>query len=156
MPPQELDAKTALGESRWPPALALVLFMAINIALRVWLPHEGAVRVAWAVPAVEGVLLVLLLIGPATGASERRWIRPLAVTFVLVLVLAALWATAVLIRDLIDGSGVTQSPSELLASGAVVWLGVFGGLNLLGTGCVVLLALVVFGYIFLLQTLAGF
>jgi len=123
VPPPELDAETALGESRWPPALALVAFMGINIALRVWLPHEGAVRVAWAVPAVEGVLLVLLLIGPATGARERRWIRPLAVMFVLVLVLAALWATAVLIRDLIDGSGVTQSPSELLASGAVVWLG---------------------------------
>jgi hypothetical protein len=121
--PPELDAEATLGESRWPPALALVLFMAINVALRVWLPREGAVRVAWAVPAVEAVLLVLLLIGPATGARERRWIRPLAITFVLVLVLAALWATAVLIRDLIEGVGVTESPSELLASGAVVWLG---------------------------------
>jgi len=117
----ELPAEAELGESRWPPALALILFMAINIALRVWLPDEGAIRVPWAVPAVEGVLLVLLLLGPAAG--DRKRIRPLAVTFVVVLVLAALWATGVLIRDLILGVGVTVSPSELLASGAVVWLG---------------------------------
>ncbi|HEY1317405.1 MAG TPA: hypothetical protein VGF10_09330 [Gaiella sp.] len=118
-----LGGDATLGESRWPPALALLAFMAINIALRVWLPGEAAIRFAWAVPAVEGVLLALLLLGPATSARERGWLRPLAVTFVVVLVLAALWATAMLIRDLIDGSGVTESPSELLASGAVVWLG---------------------------------
>ena len=121
--PPDLDAETSLGEPRWPPALALLAFMAINVALRVWLPHETAVGVPWAVPAIEAVLLALLLLGPATGTRPRRWLRPVAVTFVLVLVLAALWATAVLIRDLIDGTGVTQSPSELLASGAVVWLG---------------------------------
>ena len=40
-----------------------------------------------------------------------------------VLVAAALWSTAVLVHDLIEGTGVTQKPSELLASGAVVWLG---------------------------------
>ena len=118
----EPEAELRLGESRWPPALALLLFLVLNVALRVWLPHEGAIRAPWAVPTVEGVLLVLLLIGPGT-ARERRWLRPVAVTFVVVLVLAALWATAVLIRDLIDGVGVTNSPSELLASGAVVWLG---------------------------------
>jgi hypothetical protein len=119
----ELPAEDLLGESRWPPAIALVLFMAINVALRIWLPGEGAIRVPWAVPAVEAVLLALLLLGPATGARERKRIRPLAVTFVVVLVLAALWATVVLIRDLILGVGVTVSPSELLASGGVVWLG---------------------------------
>src|SRR4029450_13644235 len=32
-------------------------------------------------------------------------------------------ATALLVVDLIKGSGVTNSPSELLASGGVVWLG---------------------------------
>ena len=116
-------ADISLGESRWPPAVALIVFMGANIALRVWLPHEGAIRAPWAVPVVEGVLLVLLLLGPATGVKERKWLRPLAVTFVVVLVMAALWATAVLIRDLIKGVGVSVSPSELLASGAIVWLG---------------------------------
>jgi hypothetical protein len=45
------------------------------------------------------------------------------VTLVCVLVAAALWATILLIHDLIEGSGVTNSPRELLASGGVVWLG---------------------------------
>jgi hypothetical protein len=119
-PPGEAN----IGESRWPPALALLLFMALNIALRVWLPHEGAVRVVWLVPAIEAVLLVLLLVG-ATGHLARRtpWVRRVAVTFVVVLVLAALWSTALLVYDLVKGIGVTTSPTKLLATGAVVWLG---------------------------------
>ncbi len=118
-----VDPELPIGESRWPPALALLAFMTINIALRVWLPNDSPVRVAWLVPAIEGVLLAILLLGPATVPESRRWVRRIAVTFVLVLVLAALWATVLLIYDLIEGSGVTESPRELLASGGVVWLG---------------------------------
>src|SRR4029453_99718 len=36
---------------------------------------------------------------------------------------AALWATVLLVYDLIKGIGVTNSPTQLLASGALVWLG---------------------------------
>ena len=113
-----------LGESRWPPALALLGFMTINIALRVWLPNDSPVRVAWLVPAVEGVLLVVLLASdPNTLRKNARWLRPLGIALVLVLVAAALWSTVLLIYDLIKGSGVTESPTKLLASGGVVWLG---------------------------------
>jgi hypothetical protein len=100
--------------------------MALNIGLRVWLPNEGAIRVPWLVPAIEAVLLAVLLVGnPGAGslAAYRRWLRPITVTLVVVLVLAALWATVLLIYDLIKGLGVTNSPGELLASGALVWLG---------------------------------
>jgi hypothetical protein len=38
-------------------------------------------------------------------------------------VAAALWATVLLVYDLIKGRGVTNSPSELLATGGLVWLG---------------------------------
>jgi hypothetical protein len=119
-----LPGEATIGESRWPPAVALILFMALNIALRVWLPREGAVRVVWLVPAIEAVLLLLLLVG-ATGQLARRtpWLRRVAVTFVVLLVLAALWSTALLVYDLVKGIGVTTSPSRLLATGAVVWLG---------------------------------
>ena len=120
----EPQPEVTFGESRLPPALALIAFMAINIALRVWLPHEGAVRVPWLVPAIEAVLLAVLLgTDPNTLRTHARWLRPLGVTLVVVLVVAALWATTLLIYDLIKGTGVTQSPSELLASGGVVWLG---------------------------------
>jgi hypothetical protein len=113
-----------LGESRWPPALALVAFLALNIALRVWLPNEGAIRVAWLLPAIEAVLLFVLLAGdPARLAPRRHWLRPVLVALVCFLVAAALWATVLLVYDLIKGIGVTNSPQELLASGGLVWLG---------------------------------
>ncbi len=115
------DDDVGIGESRWPPVLALVVFMALNIAIRVWLPNEGAVRTPWLLPLIEGLLLAVLIAHP--GRTARRWVRPLAVTLVVVLVVAALWATALLVSDLIRGHGVTNDPSELLASGALVWLG---------------------------------
>jgi uncharacterized membrane protein len=113
-----------IGESRWPPALALLGFMGLNIALRVWLPHEGAVRIPWLVPGVEGLLLVALLwTDPNRLARRTPTLRRVSVTLVSLLVAAALWATVLLIHDLIAGTGVSQSPTKLLASGAVVWLG---------------------------------
>jgi hypothetical protein len=113
-----------LGESRWPPALALVAFLGLNVALRVWLPHGGAVRAAWLLPSIEGVLLLVLLAGdPARLAPRAPWLRPLLVGLVSVLVLAALWSTVLLVYDLIKGIGVSNDPAELLASGGLVWLG---------------------------------
>jgi hypothetical protein len=113
-----------LGESRWPPALALIAFLALNIALRLWLPSQGAVRVPWLLPAIEAFLLCLLLFGdPARLAPRARWLRPLIVALVCLLVASALWATALLVYDLIKGIGVTNSPQELLASGGLTWVG---------------------------------
>ena len=113
-----------LGESRWPPAIALIAFITLNIALRVWLPNEGAIRVVWLLPAVETLLLVVLVAGdPARLAARRSWVRPLLVALVCALVAAALWATLLLVYDLVKGIGVTTSPEELLASGGLVWIG---------------------------------
>jgi GNAT superfamily N-acetyltransferase len=103
-----------IGESRWPPIAAIVVFIALNVALRLWLPREGAIRLPWLLPGIEVVLLVVLITSDPTGVAER---------LVGLLVLAALWATAFLVDDLIRGKGVSNKPSELLASGAVVWLG---------------------------------
>jgi hypothetical protein len=115
---------TSLGESRVPPAAALLLFMALNIALRVWLPDGGVVRVPWLVPAVEAVLLLLLVARDPVGLAKRtRWLHRLTLTLVCLLVASALWTTALLVYDLIKGTGVANKPAELLATGAVVWLG---------------------------------
>ena len=97
--------------------------MAVNIAVRVWLPQEGVIRVAWLAPAIEAVLLVVLFAANPGNPAERRRLRRLAVGLVGVLVLAALWSTALLIDDLIEGKGNTDKPADLLASGALVWLG---------------------------------
>jgi hypothetical protein len=112
-----------LGESRWPPLVTIVVFMAMNIALRLWLPREAAVRVPWLLPGIEAALLVVLLTSNPSGLVERRRMRRVALALVDLLVAAALWATAFLVRDLIKGTGVSNDASELLASGAVVWLG---------------------------------
>jgi energy-coupling factor transporter transmembrane protein EcfT len=118
----EAPREEPIGESRWPPALALLVFMALNIAIRFWLPSESSVRVPWLIPGIEAVLVIVLLVG-RPAHLPRRTIRRVAVTLVVVLVLAALWATALLVKDLIRAEGVTQKPTELLASGAVIWLG---------------------------------
>jgi hypothetical protein len=117
-------AETGIGESRWPPALALVAFIAVNVGLRLWLPHEGAIRLPWLVPAVEAVLLVALIVAnPGNISRHGPWPRRVAVGLVVLLVAAALWATILLVYDLVKGIGVTKSATELLASGAVIWLG---------------------------------
>ena len=117
----------SLGESRLPPAIALIVFMAINIALRVWLPRGGAIRLPWLVPAVELVVLVLLVLlltsDPDSVRRRARWLHKLSVTFVCLLVAGALWATTLLVYDLVKGIGETNSPTKLLATGSVVWLG---------------------------------
>jgi uncharacterized membrane protein len=113
-----------IGESRLPPAAALLVFMVLNIGLRVWLPRASPLRLIWLAPTVEGILLaVLLLSDPVELRKHLRWVRPAALALVTILVLAALWATALLVHDLIKGTGVTNDPAELLASGALVWLG---------------------------------
>ena len=79
---------------------------------------------AWLVPSVEAVLLVALVAGnPARLARRTPWARRVVLGLVVVLVVAALWSTVLLVYDLIKGTGVTQSPSKLLASGGLVWLG---------------------------------
>ena len=98
--------------------------MAFTIAVRLWLPSDAAVRVAWLVPAAEAVLLVALVAGhPARSARRARSAHRVVLTLVVLLVVAALWATVLLVYDLINGRGVSNSPTELLASGALVWLG---------------------------------
>jgi len=122
--PAEETPAARLGESRWPPALALIAFLGLNIALRIWLPAAGPIRLPWLLPAVEACLLFVLFAGdPARLAPRRPWLRPLLVGLVCLLVAAALWATVLLVYDLIKGIGVTNSPQELLASGGLVWLG---------------------------------
>jgi hypothetical protein len=120
----ETAEQEPLPESRWPPAGALVVYLALNIGIRVWLPGQSSVRLRWLLPTLELALLVALVWGePARLARRTPWVRRIALAIVLVLVAAALWATALLVYDLIRGHGVSQSPTKLLASGALVWLG---------------------------------
>jgi hypothetical protein len=114
---------SAIGESRWPPVIALVAFMAVHVAVHVWLPETAEVRVPWLIPTLEGILLLALLTVNPSGPLEARRRHLGALGIVMLLVLAALWATGILIRDLIQGVGVAQDAGYLLAAALVVWFG---------------------------------
>ena len=70
-----------------------------------------------------GGLLLVALIAADPGAITRRTrlLRGLSIGLVCVLVLGALWATVVLISDLIHGGPETNSAGDLLAAGSIVW-----------------------------------
>jgi hypothetical protein len=114
----------ALGESRWPPAVAVLVFIILNISLRVWLPSDRAIGVPWLLPAVEvGLLGVLLVADPTSDKRRALQLRRAAIVLVFLLLAAALWATGVLIEHLVTGDKQTSDGARLLASGSLVWLG---------------------------------
>jgi hypothetical protein len=111
-------------EPRWPIALTLGFFIAVTIALRVAAPNRSSLGPDWLVPGIEiGLLLLLLVADPARVSGHRRWLRRLAIALVTLLAGAALASTGVLITDLIRGGKVTEAAADLLASGALIWLG---------------------------------
>ncbi len=113
-----------MGESRWPPVIAVVLFMVAHITVHLWLPGTTeVVRAPWLIPALEAVLLVALVTVDPVGIAEARRRRQGALVIVGLLVLAALYGTGVLIRDLIQGTGVANEAGYLLAAALVVWSG---------------------------------
>jgi len=116
-------AAEPLGESRWPPVLAIFVFLVMNIAVREWLPGEGAIHVPWLLPTIEIILLLVLVTSDPLTLGQRRRLHRVALTLAGILVAAALWATVLLVADLLRGTGVTNSPDQLLASGGIVWLG---------------------------------
>jgi hypothetical protein len=57
-------------ESRWPPVATVLVFMALNIGIRIWLPDMGLVHVPFLVPALEAVLLVVIATWHPTSPAE--------------------------------------------------------------------------------------
>jgi hypothetical protein len=107
------------GEARWPMAGAVLA----AIVLTILLPDAMRLGPTWLLPLVEGVLLVAVITGDPGKINRRsRWLRVLSIVLVSVLVLGALWATVQLIDDLIHGGAVTNSASDLLEAGTIVWV----------------------------------
>jgi hypothetical protein len=92
------------------------------IVLTILLPAEQRALPQWVIPAIEGILLVAL-IAADPGAIDRRsrMLRLISIGLVSVLVLSALWATVRLIDVLISGGPQTNSASDLLQAGSIVW-----------------------------------
>ena len=92
------------------------------MVLTILLPDAIRVGPRWLVPLIEGVLLVIVIVGDPVRISRRsRELRTVSIVLVSVLVLGTLWSTGQLIDDLIHGGPETNSASELLAAGTAVW-----------------------------------
>jgi uncharacterized membrane protein len=106
------------GEPRWPVSLA-VLFM---IALQLRLPGDLSPAGAIILPAIELVLLVVLV-----GANPRRIdrrspaLRAMGLALISVASLGNAWSVALLVDGLVRGTTGSQ-PGPLLATGANIWL----------------------------------
>ena len=106
------------AEARWPMAGAVVAAMVLTILL----PDDYRLGPEWALPLIEGVLLVALIAGDPGAITRRsRELRVASIVLVSVLVLGALWSTAQLIDDLIHGGAATNSAEDLLEAGSAVW-----------------------------------
>jgi uncharacterized membrane protein len=116
---REPDTDEVVGEARWPMAGAVLAAMALTLLL----PEGVQLGPRWLLPLIEGILLVAVIAAdPGRITRRTRWLRGLSIVLVSVLVLGALWATAQLIVDLINGGPETNSASDLLAAGSVVWV----------------------------------
>jgi hypothetical protein len=107
------------GELRWP----VTLTTAVAVGLQMAVPDRLVlVRPSWVLPAVQGVLLVILLIAnPRRIDNESKAIRWLALTFAALLSLSNLWSLARLAIGITQGSTGT-TPAHLLITGALIWL----------------------------------
>lgn len=113
-----------LGEPRWPIALAILFLLAITVVFDLVVPHRETVGAVWLTPSIGGVLLVVLVAAdPASIARHARWLRRVSIILVALLTAAAVYLTVALCIELLGGKDLAASGDELLASGALVWLG---------------------------------
>jgi hypothetical protein len=108
----------AAAEPRWPMAGAVIAAMTLTFLL----PAQVRPGPNWLLPLIESLLLVAVVVGdPGRITRRSRRLRVLSIGLVSVLVFGSLWATVVLISDLIHGGPETNSAGDLLEAGSVVW-----------------------------------
>jgi hypothetical protein len=109
----------AKAEHRWPMAFTLVLAMAVPLLLR----PRFSLGPPWAVPALEAVLLVAIIVIDRGRIDRRSALgRVLSLVLSLVLIADAVGVSGRLVVDLIEGGPETNSAADLLKTGFLVWL----------------------------------
>ncbi|MEO6205960.1 MAG: hypothetical protein ABIO67_11355, partial [Mycobacteriales bacterium] len=105
------------GEARLPAVVAVL----VAIALQALLPSSLLVGPRLAIPALELLLLVpLVLVNPVRLTRQTRWSRPVAVALALLLVVANTAVLVLLVQALVDGKAT--DPGTLLIASLQVWL----------------------------------
>ena len=120
--PAEASApiEAEVGESRLPMAVAVLAVMAFALVA----PVDLSLVPGWVIAAVEGFLLVALILGDP-GRIDRTgpWQRRTSIALVVVILASTLGATALLLYYLLTGSPITSHADQVLIAGAKVWLG---------------------------------
>ena len=107
------------GEARWQVAVAVAVAIALQFPLpgRLVLLHP-----AWLLPAVEGMLLLaLVVVNPHRIDRESRAIRLAGLTLAAVISLANAWSVARLVIGLVNGTE-RGNAGPLLVTGGAIWL----------------------------------
>jgi uncharacterized membrane protein len=116
----EARVDDVVGEARWPMAAAVIVLIGLTFVL----PEGLQLAWPWLVPAVEGILLVVLILGdPGEINIRSKRLRVLSVALVSVLVVTTTVWTVRLIGSLIRGDAWTNSAGELLVGAGAVWVG---------------------------------
>ncbi|MFC4951110.1 hypothetical protein [Pseudonocardia sp. GCM10023141] len=106
------------GEHRWPAALAI----SVAVALQVTLPDSMTPGPWWVLPALEVVLLIVLLIAnPRRMSSESTRLRFLSIGLGGLVCLATAWSVVNLIVELVGGR-FGDDAVALLRTGGAIWL----------------------------------
>jgi hypothetical protein len=109
----------AEAEHRWPMAFTLVLAMAVPLLLR----PRFSLGPPWAVPVLEAVLLVAIIVIDRGRIDRRSALgRVLALVLASVLIADAVGVSGRLVVDIIEGGPETNSAADLLKTGFLVWL----------------------------------
>ena len=112
--------KTAVGEPRWPMALAVIATGLLRATLPPELRNGDA---AWVLIVLLVVLLVALIVGdPGRIDRDRPWLHNLTSVIIGIITLANVEAAIRLVVGIVDVSNFTQNAKALLAAGAAIWL----------------------------------
>jgi uncharacterized membrane protein len=114
---QRVTDRVERGDPYWPAQLAVALAIALNLVLT----ERVTVGPSWLLAAVEGVLLVaLVVVAPARATKHSRGRRRLALAVIGLVTLGNVVSTALLAHYLINGGKAGGHP--LITSGAVLWV----------------------------------
>ncbi|WLP90495.1 hypothetical protein [Gordonia sp. NB41Y] len=107
------------AERRWT-ASAFVL---VSMAVPFLLPARYSPGTDWLLPTIEGLVLVaLVIVDPGRIDRPGRRARALSLALVAAIAVGAAWGAGRLVWDLLHGNPQTTVATELLISGALVWI----------------------------------